>query len=141
MLAPKLLCECLVFIHLVDTEAEQIKVINGFNIQFSKICISFYVHFITGNWVKLKCWHDNVQKQLHTHRNFNSIVVTLCSYCGLWCSHFGIAHVVLWLIKNITRHFNCILQDIAGFALNVYFCVLPWAFLKICLSIFLANIH
>lgn len=49
MFAPKLVCESLVFMHLADIEAEQTKGISGFKVQFSKICISFYLHFITGN--------------------------------------------------------------------------------------------
>lgn len=49
MFAPKLICESLVFMHLVDIDAEQTKIISGFKIQFSKIYISFYMHFITRN--------------------------------------------------------------------------------------------
>lgn len=49
MFAPKLICESLVFIHLVDIEAEQTKIISGFKIQFSKMYISFFTHFITRN--------------------------------------------------------------------------------------------
>lgn len=49
---------------------------------------------------------------------------------SLWYCTSGIV-----VDKNVTRHFNCVLQDTVGFAINVHFCVFLVFVSLVCLSI------